>query len=78
MRKQTINRKKILVGFYGISTSVDYLMPNPFYTSTMRLRDTKLVDSGDFLSWNFRITNKIYPINDVIRSSPPPKQPNKL
>ena len=26
-----------LVGFYGISTIVDYLMPNPFYTCILNI-----------------------------------------
>ena len=28
-----------LVGFYGISTIVDYLRPNPLYTYTLKISD---------------------------------------
>ena len=29
----------LLVGFYGISTIVGYLMPNPLYTHTLNIYD---------------------------------------
>ena len=32
-----------LVGFYGISTIVGYLMPNPFYTYILKIYDFGLV-----------------------------------
>ena len=32
-----------LVGFYGMSTITDYLMPNPFYSSILNMYDCKRI-----------------------------------
>ena len=54
----------VLVGFYGISTNIGYLMPNPLYTNILNIYD--LVWLGFMTNQPLVAYSKLNPLNIYI------------